>query len=218
MTDSTDKETNEEIEVEAVEDPDSYIQGRRLKDIFESRKTVRKQREKAKQYQIETGDNEGELKAQRYYRTAVENYLSELRPLFLSDELGKQYWYGLDIGTIKIQPSLIRRSIGNRPEELLIEDGDSTYSVMEEPDQKEIELTGIGCLFGISDPIVCEFELGIKQSRVGGYNYRSKTVVEKRNVPFSILDSIMNSANMYLQERGIELDPEEEEDPAKLSL
>lgn len=217
MTDSTSEEASGEIEVEAVDDPESYIQSRRLKDIFEARKRVREQRQKAKQYQIEVDGVDADLKAQRYYRASVENYLSELRPLFLSDELGKQYWYSLDLGTITVHPSLSRESIGNGPEQLVLRDGDSTYNVMDDPDPKEIELTGLGSVFTLSDPIVCEFDLMVGKFGIRT-DYFSKKLIEKRNIPFNILDSIMNNANMYLQERGIELDPEEEEEPYNLSV
>jgi hypothetical protein len=216
MTDSTDSSQGE-IEVEAVEDPESYIQSRRLRDIFEARKTVRKQRQTAKQYQVNNSGIEATLKAQRYYRASVENYLTELRPLFLSDDRGKRYWYKLDLGSIRVEPIISEKTVGRGSPSRVIKKNGSTYYVKEEVEAEKIDLTGLGCLFSLADPIVCDFELMVERVGLGG-GLSSKVVTETRNIPFTTLDSIMNQANMYLQERGIELDPEEEEDPANLSL
>jgi hypothetical protein len=206
------EEADGEITIEAVDDPESYIQKRRLKDIFGARKEVGKQRKKAKEYEINTsGGKDASIhrsKARRFYRTAVENYLTELRPLFLSDDLGKQYWYQLDLGTIVIEPQYYLGTVGDGPETLKYDHGDKTYLLCEEPEPIEIDLTGLQCLFEIADPISVSFELVVESAGLGrGMN--SKTVAENRNIPTGKLDLIMNEANHYLQQRGIELDPEE---------
>jgi len=131
------------------------------------------------------------------YRTAVENYLTELKPLFLDDMTGKEYWYNLDLGEITIPLS-------------------ENYNHIYGGNHKRIDLTGLQCIFAIPEPIVVEFDIIVESKGNWGDGVRSKTIQEKGNIPFDKLDTIVQSANQYLSERGFELDPEEETNPAQI--
>jgi hypothetical protein len=209
---SEDDDAEGGINIEVVDDPDSYIQTRRLKDIFEARKRVRDQRLKAKDHQMTYPNRAEEQKrSKRFYRAAIENYLAELRPLLLSDELGEHYWYKLDFGSLVIEPSTYEAPVADRGtyEKVDIPNGNgtTTYIVDQDPDAKVIDLTGLCCLFNLSEPITVNWEITVRaRSR------QKRTVVNKTeevHIGFKKLDTIVNKANSYLQERGIELDPEE---------
>lgn len=209
------EESDEEdgIEIEVVDDPESYIQTRRLKDIFEARKKVRDQRLRAKEHQMAYSNKAEEQKrAKRYYRAAIENYLTELRPLFLSDELGKHYWHKLDLGSLVIEPPIYRGTVGDSGTFWKVDvasKGDTkTYTVEEKPDNKKIDLTGLRCLFDLPEPMSANWEIVVHSRRFGesmDIINRSKEV----HIGFQKLDTIVNEANSYLRDRGIELDPEE---------
>ena len=197
----TQEETeSDEIEVEEVSDPEEYVQERRLKDIYDAKQKVRERKLRAKEIQL---DNEYKrnptLDAVRLYRTAVENYLTELRPLFLEDKKGTQYWYNLDMGEMVIEP----------PER-------DDYSHGDEPEPKSIELVGLNCIFEIPEPIVAEWEASICRKGLGIVERKTETVSQKASLTFSHLDMIVQNANQFLAEKGFELDPVEESDPAEI--
>jgi hypothetical protein len=207
--DSEDSGEEGEVEIEVVDDPESYIQTRRLQDIFEARKDVRDQRMIAKEHEIAYSDRPKEArKARRLYRASVENYLSELRPLFLSDELGKQYWFNLDLGSVSMDPSVYNGTYGDSTDVLKYDDGDKTYVVTKEPETKYIDLNGLNAVFELAEPVTASWTLKVKAPGRG----RGPTglpITEKFDIGFTNLDAIVNEANSYLRERGIELDPEE---------
>jgi len=206
---SEDSGEEEEVEIEVVDDPESYIQTRRLQDIFEARKDVRDQRLKTKQYQVNNSENQQAVdRARRLYRASVENYLTELRPLFLSDELGKQYWYNLDLGSQLVEPNYYTGSHGRRGTRRKIDKGEKTYTLREEPSPKEIDLKGLNIVFQLPDPMQFSWDLTVNSKRLG-QKRDAITVTNTFTLGFGKLDQIVNEANNYLRERGIELDPEE---------
>lgn len=205
----TEEETeSNEIEVEPVHDPEGYVQERRLKDVFDARKKVRERRLAAKQYQLEHEDLDSNIEAVRMYRAAVENYLSELKPLIFEEERGKHIWFNKKIGTLTIElPVQVKHG---RNSQKYIYNG---IKLSSKPKPKEIELVGIGCLFQYPEPLNVEFEV---TKKVGLDTTYKETIVHTDAIPFDHLDRIMNIANEYLSERGLELDPEEDTDPASI--
>jgi hypothetical protein len=205
----TEEETdNDEMEVEPVHDPEGYVQERRLKDVFDSRKKVRERRLAAKQYQLENQDSNSNIEAVRMYRAAVENYLSELKPLIFEEERGKHIWFNKKIGTLTIE--LPVRVKHGRRDKKYIYNGSKLSS---KPEPKEIELVGLGCLFQYPEPLNTEFEV---TKKIGLDTTHKETIVHTSAIPFDHLDRIMNVANGYLSERGLELDPEEDTEPASI--
>lgn len=209
---SENKDGEEGIEIEVVDDPESYIQTRRLKDIFEARKKVREQRLKAKEHKMAYDERaEEQERAKRFYRAAIENYLAELRPLILSDELGKYYWYKMDFGSIVIEPSTYQGTVGDskafQKVDIPNENGVTSYVIDQDPGSKEVDLTGLRCLFSLPEPITVDWEIVVRAK-----TREKRTVVHKTDevhIGFQKLDTIVNEANSYLRDRGIELDPEE---------
>lgn len=206
----TEEETDtNEIEVEPVHDPEGYVQERRLKDVFDAREKVRERRLAAKQHQLEKRGS-GNAEAVRMYRAAVENYLSELKPLFLEQERGKHIWFNKKLGTITVELPVQARSAGRNGSKGYTYNG---HKIRSKPEPKQIELVGIGCLFHLSEPLNVEFEV---TKRVGLDSRHKETIVHASAISFDHLDHIMNVANGYLSERGLELDPEEDTDPASI--
>jgi len=207
MTESEDNQDNE-VEVEPVYDPEGYVQQRRLKDIFDAKKKVRERRLSAKKYNLEHGEKKGSLDAVRMYRSAVENYLSELKPLFLEEQKGQHYWHKEKIGTLNVQLPVNQKTTSRGT---IYKYGDTRITSPPEP--KEWELVGVGCLFHIDEPLVAEFDV---MKKTGLSRSRRVTVKHEAAIPFAHLDQIMNLANQYLSERGMELDPEDDTDPASI--
>ena len=219
---SREEPDSEEIEeIEHVEDSEEFIQSRRLRDIFETRKEVREQRLIAKKHSLSNGHDSEQVGA-KLYRIAVENYLTELRPLFLTDELGKRYWFEADFGTVVVEPPVYEKPRRGKTD-LYLEQSETSkpLKVRNNIQPKEIKLTGLNCLFELSQPLQVEF--GVRAGGVGKFGIGSKggtaqTAVSEALIPFDKLDLILNAANEYLSKRGIELDPEEglPEDELKL--
>jgi len=228
-TDATDAEELEELpddtddspNVEVIEDPDSYIQSRRLRDIFDARKQVRKQRLRAKTHYIDNNDSPRGIRgAKRAYRAAVENYLAELRPLFLSDEQGKQVWFNLDFGTLQIEMPTERETVGREQSRVVYKEVKADGSIRKhpmsnQPDPKIINLQGLNYLFELPEPIVAEFEfISTSSGRWGGGTNRHH-VTTQHDIGFDRLDAVVNEANHRLQQRGLDLDLSEDDSVAE---
>ena len=156
-------DTNDAPQVEVIEDDESYIQSQRLKDIFAARQAVRQQRLKMKIHSIDSNTPTERRNAKRVYRAAIENYLSEIRPVFLDDEQGRNVWFNLDFGTLKIalptQTKTYGRGRTKRVYEKVKPNGETTnLSVNKPPEPKEIDLNGLNYLFELPEPISVEFE------------------------------------------------------------
>jgi len=214
--DRADDRADDAPQVEVIEDDESYIQSQRLRDIFSARQAVRKQRLKTKihtigaQKQVEVRD------AKRVYRAAVENYLSEIRPIFLADEQGRDIWFGLDFGTLKINLPVQTKTVGRERTRRVYEtvrDGETTHLPVDNiPEPKEIDLNGLNFLFELPEPITVRFEWIATTS--GGWsgdtNKYEDTITY--DIGFDKLDALVNEANDRLRQRGLDLDLGEEDD------
>lgn len=198
------------VEVEPIHDPEGYIQERRLKDVFDARKKVRERRLSAKQYQLESRGVNADIEAVRIYRAAVENYLTELKSLFLEEKRGKNIWFNKEIGTIIVELPVEAKQTRRSGSKTFIHNG-TKLSLPPEP--KEIELVGLGCLFQLPEPLKVQFDVTKKYGMDTTYQ---DTIVHTSAIPFDHLDRIMNVANQYLSERGLELDPEKDTEPASI--
>jgi len=204
------EDKDEEIKVEPVHDPEGYIQERRLKEIFDARKEVRERRMEAKQYHLENENTPRSLDAVRMYRSAVENYLSELKPLFMEEDKGKEYWYNVNVGVVEMELP-VKETLAGRGGKTIYKYNGS--KIARKPDSKEIELVGIGCLFTLPEPLTVEFDV---TKKFGLDRTKLTSVAHTGAIPFAQLDRIVNLANQYLSDRGMELDPEDDTDPARI--
>jgi hypothetical protein len=214
----SEKTENTSVEAKPIDDPEEYVQNQRLKDIFRTRKEVRERRLVAKEYTL-SDSKKGKREGAKLYRIAVENYLTELRPLFLTDDLGEQYWYQADLGSVTIEPPVYEKKTGRSNSDYYLATMNSEdMKIKRKPRNKIVNLNGLNCLFKLSQPIEVEFSFdtgGIGEYGIGSKSEITNRVVEQ-HIPFSKLDSILNLTNEYLSERGIELDPEKEKDPAEI--
>jgi len=209
-TDDDLPDTDEPPQVEVIEDDESYIQSQRLRDIFDARQAVRKQRLKMKTHAIDARRQKEVRNAKRVYRAAVENYLSELRPLFMEDEQGQNVWFGLDFGTLKINLPVQTKSYGRGRTKRVYETvrgGETTELPVENiPEPKEIDLTGLNYLFNIPEPVAVQFEwIATTNGGMGGGTNRYNATI-RYDIGFDRLDALVNEANDRLRQRGLDLD------------
>lgn len=196
---------------EVIEDPDSYIQSQRLKDIFNARRDVRKRRLKMKTVAIDAEKPADLTTAKRGYRAAVENYLQEIRPLFMRDEQGKQVWFGLDFGTLEIPLPIEKESYGRsrgiRYVHTHIENGEKKKTkVPHPPEPKRIELQGLNYLFDLPEPITVTFDIGATSTGHYGLTTGTDNITKQHDIGFDRLDQIVNEANHRLEQRGLDLE------------
>lgn len=211
------EEDTETTAPQVIEDADSYIQSQRLKDIFNARREVRKQRLKMKTMAIDADSRYDVTAAKRGYRAAVENYLQEVRPVFFKDEQGKRVWFDLDFGTLKIELPVQRESYGLGREYLVHKERKPNgevkkHKVSARPEPKIIELRGLNYLFELPEPIAVEFEWTVISSGSWASSTHSKSMTKRHDIGFDRLDEIVNEANHRLEERGLDLALGEPED------
>ena len=197
-------------EIEEIDDPEELIQTRRIRDIFEARKQVRNERKRAKELKLLDPESRSVTYPEQLYRQAVESYLSELRPLFLDSDLGKTYWFDFDFGQINVDPPIYHKEAHNSGP-WVDKDGES-YIVDLIPQSKTIELDGLCYLFRISDPVEITWNLTGRTPKTEFGTGGNKAQIQESSyvhISFDRLDAVLNAANTYLAERGIELKPEE---------
>ena len=198
-------------EIEEIDDPEELIQTRRIRDIFEARKQVRNERQRAKELKLLDTERRSVTYPEQLYRQAVESYLSELRPLFLDSDLGKTYWFDFDFGEINVDPPVYHHKKGYNSGPWVDKDGES-YIVDRIPQSKTVELDGLSYLFRISDPAEITWNLTGRVPTTKFGTGGNKAQIRKSSyvhISFDRLDAVLNAANNYLAERGIELKPEE---------
>jgi len=195
--------------VEVIEDDESYIQSQRLRDIFDARQDVRKQRLKMKIHSIDARKQREVRNAKRVYRAAVENYLSELRPVFMQTERGRKAWFALDFGTLDIHLPTTNKQVGRGTKQVHettdAEGNPTTLPVDDRPEPEQFDLNGLNYLFDLSEPISVEFEWVATSNGIrGGTSRYTETV--RYDIGFDRLDQLMNEANNWLQKLGLDLD------------
>ena len=198
-------------EIEEVDDPEELIQTRRIRDIFDARKQVRSERQRAKELKLLDPERRSVTYPEQLYRQSVESYLSELRPLFLDSNLGETYWFDFDFGQIDVGPPIYHDKQGYNSGPWVDKDGES-YIVDRIPQSKTVELDGLCYLFRLSDPIEITWNLTGRTPTTHLGTGGNKAQIQKSSyvhISFDRLDAVLNAANTYLAERGIELKPEE---------
>jgi hypothetical protein len=211
LADDADDDADDITAPEVIEDPDSFIQSRRLKDIFNARRDVRKQRLKMKTHAIDTDKPAQVRAAKRAYRAAVEGYLQELRPVFISDKQGQDVWFGLDFGTLKIEPPVQYETAGLDREQLVYRettpDGQTKrHELDSRPEPKEIDLRGLNYLFELPEPIAVEFEQTTETSGKWVGSVHSESITKRHDIGFDRLDRVVDEANHRLEQRGFDLE------------
>lgn len=206
--------SNEEEEsdnIETVADPQDYIQNRRLQGIFDARDEIIERRLIAKEQLYQD-----ELFSATIFRSALENYFSEIRPIFMETEAGKQIWYRTNFGSVSI--NLPVRRVENPAGRIVMryesEEQTLNLELGEVPDAKTIQIFGLDAIFSLPDPLEANFS--VSHGEDGFMGSQSDTVTETTQIPFKTLDQMLNTANRFLASQGIEVEIEEEKEPARI--
>lgn len=151
-----------------VEDEDGYLRQRRLKAIHEARERVHDAINEAEKLRVvgEVPD----AKANSLVRSAVENYIREIRYPLKNTTAGTEYWTDEPIGSFQLTPPSpatlawrhkkrndVGHSVRNRSKSKLPPE----YSLRGNPDLSAttVTLTGLKSLFDVPEQIVETYEL-----------------------------------------------------------
>ena len=96
------------------------------------------------------------------------------------------------------------------------QDNDGWEQVNEEyvPDSTTYDFTRLRSLFEAPDTLILHEH--VKEDDT--YRAETYTYIKKSQIPMSILDEMVRVMNEFISDIGFELEPEEEDDPANLSL
>lgn len=196
-----------------VDDPEDYTQNERLKQLMRSRQQVSDVRSRAREMRLNHSINE-EREA-LYYRTAVENYLMELRPLFHQNDSSRssQFWTEEKLGEVTISPfRRVNNSIG--PAEYILtkkyrSSDEATRYAEVNPERKQIEVVGLTSVLELPERLSGEFEC-VTQSAVSGKQPETRSLSTVIHKP--VLDKAVQVADRFRSELGIDLDSGGEQD------
>lgn len=199
-------EESETSELDVVEDPEQYVQTRRLQDIFDSRQELRKIRREA-----DFASTQGSWEGLCAYRAAVATYLQEVEPLFHRYD-GDHLWYEYDFGTITVEPDTYEQTGGTYRDRGIYVDirenrSEESYQVKEHKEPIIYEIEGLESLFGLPNPIQHTFRFET-EGRHDDMVSKDVTV----QIPFRTLNSMARLTHQFLAEIGFELDPNREPD------
>lgn len=212
------KTENEEKTLKHIEDPEQYTQRKRIEEILESRRAVRRETRQA-----ELRDDISQDRRNVAAFVAVRNYVCNLETLRQHYESSEHYWEpskgadeigDLSIGTIDFrQHANARRNVLRRRE---------THGTQYKYQDKDIEILGVEpvkiTVKGLADfinlnqilstTVEYQMEAGIYESKP-----TTKTTTIKIPVPREITDRGFRLANRYISSIGVEMEPEDEAVP-----
>jgi hypothetical protein len=189
---SSDEQDGGTVDAAVVLDPDEYTQRRRLEELFDLRQNVQDTRQDAEMLVAQRGDFDRD-DANRVYTTALQSYLMEIEPLATKQypDTGERYWYDIDIGTAeyhlprKESPGAGR---GSTPSET-----------------QEEQFTGLKSVADTEPTRTIAYE-----SQAGDRHTINST--ERHTATFTIpkwiLDNTYRTANLFLADIGMDLDPD----------
>jgi len=198
---SADDEIEPEPTEMAIVDDENYSHSRRQQSIEDTRERALNVRTEA-QGQIVSGQL-SELKAQQYYRGAVKTYLIEVISVLQHDEIDLEtdYVNGVKLAEITFQP----------PAELVTYAQENIIRLApgsQVPTARTVEICGLKEVLSLSSPLSQTWSVVVEKS--GGPNREVARTV--RELPLSVLDEIMLTADEALNELdiGLEVDKQSE--------
>jgi hypothetical protein len=195
-----------------VDDPEEYVNTRRLRDLFDARQTVREDRRKAKDViHFESGDGlrDREVAALTIYRQSVETYILESKSLLTATDRGTALWADAEFGKVRLE--LETRGVdGPAKPELFDPTGEGWVEVPrgEAPEPTVIPLSGLSSLLRIDDPVTRTWNFTVTGTPPRGSH--SKSVTGREQPSWQMLDQMVVSLNDYLSSLGIDLSVQEE--------
>lgn len=187
-----------------VLDPDEYTQKRRIKDVLDARRLVSDVRMEAED-RMATRDRTRRLsrrEASRLYRTAVHNYVDEVRPLMTVryPDAGREYWEEADLGAQVIEP----------PEHLT---GSVEPSVPKDLSEIAEPATPVRVeIVGLKQFVKAPRTFGVEfKAEVRTYDGLRETRTEFKRAPmdWKILDTATWAVNKFLAKIGMDLDADD---------
>lgn len=181
--------TDEPAEMGQVRDPseDDFLQRHRLKEIWETRMTLREWR---RELRHQRGDGISFEAAARHYHEELKEYLDVVESLIINryaDEGGEELYFDRHIGTQVIRP----------PEQLA-----------EYVEPKEREFFGLKSI--IDTPTIDRVEFtGVRERHRRADEEVSGTV--RVTVDWTILENAWRFTNLFLSEAGFEADIQDDE-------
>jgi hypothetical protein len=215
MPEQGEEEPDKSGEPTTVKDPESYINKRRLKGIFDIRDEMREVRKKVKVAPYQAGVSKYESVS--IYRALVDSYIVETEPLLRRYKGGLELLEDKDFGTASVCPQYQRnpdsRHRSGPRDRYRVHVGDDPtvdaekVTVSTEPEPTIFELTGLLSVVTTPDPLVSLYEFTASaQGRT-----RKKTITYRceAQVSYNTLDTMVRTLNNFLGQIGLEVDPEE---------
>ncbi len=212
----TEPEPEPESEPKEIKDPEAYVNHRRLRSIFDIRDDMVEARKKVK-----LAGHSGEFtsyEALSAYRALTDSYIVESEPLLRRYEDGVELLESADFGVESVSPPYHRASQYQRGQYAVELGGHKRDTVLlsHPPEERLYELNGLLSLIECPDPLSAQYEW--KTARSSNRGGGTVSYSHKQQLSFSTLDTMVRSVNNFLAEIGFELNPQEEDDPAHLSL
>jgi hypothetical protein len=193
-----------------IPNAEDIVVERRLKTIFDLRDRIHVLRRQLRMGQI---SELSDFQVMCGYRTLVESYLSELNPLLLKTESGKELLENYDFGEARVRPRTVEKS---RNRVLKLTDGSvpigKTQSLPSEV--ARFDLIGLESLWEVPDPLpgivtIEEVDPATMRKKQVQYNISDQIDLEP-------LDSMVREMNVFLSNIDLGLQPEEVKGPAEI--
>lgn len=190
----------------AVDDPDKYSQTRRLRTIHDLRDEVLNRRDTVfdaiEKRQI--SKNSG----LRYYRRAIENFILEVEPLLLDEELettARTFWESENLGTVVISPP---------PEmyQCLQQPNVQVAGGAQIPEPQKKAFLGLGSIRAADEPLQATFTVPLK---IPHEPVQTKTWTSTSEIPLEILDKAFQVTNVFLRKIDVDTSLSSNDEEAK---
>lgn len=193
-----------------IPNAEDIVVERRLKTIFDLRDRIHVLRRQLRMGQI---SELSDFQVMCGYRTLVESYLSELNPLLLKTESGKELLENYDFGEARVRPRTVEKS---RNRVLKLTDGSVPIGKTQSlpPEVARFDLIGLESLWEVPDPLpgivtIEEVDPTTMRKKQVQYNISDQIDLEP-------LDSMVREMNVFLSNIDLGLQPEEVKGPAEI--
>jgi hypothetical protein len=204
---------------QVIADPESQVNHRRIKTIFDIRDSMTEARQKVKL--ASHNRNIARYEALSAYRALVDSYVVETEPMLRRYDPGTELLENQDFGAVTVnvetkQP-LKGRDTYNSTVEVDVRSDPSIdkdwVTVSEVPKPVKYDVTGLLSVINLPDPLRPQFELNRSQTMLSSTNCIFSPTYQ---IDFEVLDRMVRSINNFLAEIGFEVDPQEEQETLEL--
>jgi len=194
-------DTSETAEAQEIQDPEGYVNKRRLETIFDIRNRMRESRQRIRLAQ--QGDRMSEFDALSAYRSMAYSYFIELEPILHRYEPGPTLISEQPFGNTKIGPRLRESPHGQTRQEIYLPDegnGSDWLPVTHPPEPVTVEFRGLNTLT-MDGPLQETFQVVVPRKG-------AVTTTVTQQFPQSVLDRMVRQMNNFLATIGFEIEPE----------